>query len=182
MHRARRRVGQLTTFARWGTYAVGMGVWGSGIGWLAFHYFFARQSEFGPSRHPLERWWLAIHGAFAFSSVWAFGWLWATHVTRTWPLRRRRWSGSGLVGVVAGLTLTGYLLYYVGNDTARSALSILHWALGLACPIPFLLHRVRIRSISQLPNHPITQLPNPDTFPAAWTSETSQPTCGESRR
>jgi hypothetical protein len=33
------------------------------------------------------------------------------------------------------LTITGYLLYYVGNETARSFLSIFHWGVGLGLPV-----------------------------------------------
>jgi hypothetical protein len=113
--------------------------------WLLFHYFFLEQGEFGPKIHPLEPWWLKLHGAFAFAAVWIFGLVWGAHVSRTWPGARRRWSGSLLTGAFAWLIVSGYLLYYVGNENARSVVSGLHWGIGLASPICFGLHRFRSR-------------------------------------
>ncbi len=110
-------------------YAIGAGVWVSGAIWLLVH----------------EPWWLRVHGAFAFASVWMFGLLWGAHVTKKWPASRRRWSGGVLTGILAWLTLSGYLLYYTGNETARSIVSVLHWTIGLACPIPFVWHRLGSR-------------------------------------
>jgi len=126
-------------------YAVGAGVWLSGGLWLLFHYFFPQQSDFGPSIHPLEPWCLRFHGAFSFATIWMFGLLWGVHVTRAWPLSQRRWSGGVMTGVMVWLTLSGYLLYYTGSETARSILAILHWVIGLGCPAAFLWHRFKFR-------------------------------------
>ena len=38
------------------------------------------------------------------------------------------------------LTLTGYLLYYVGAEATRELMSIAHWAVGLAVPLLTGLH------------------------------------------
>lgn len=124
-------------------YLIGVGVWLSGGLWLLFHYFLTKQGEFGPQSNPLEPWWLKLHGAFAFAAIWFFGLLWASHITVAWPFRRRRLSGSVLAAVILWLIVSGYLLYYVANDTARSILSVSHWAIGLACPLLYWAHRVR---------------------------------------
>lgn len=129
---------------RWALYIVGLGVWLSGGLWLLFHHFFAEQGEFGPKIHPLEPWWLKLHGAFGFAAIWIFGLLWGAHVSRAWPRLRRRWSGGLMTGVFAWLIVSGYLLYYVGNENTRSAVSILHWVFGLASPICFGIHRLHI--------------------------------------
>ena len=130
---------------RLGLYVVGIGVWLSGGLWLLFHYFLVTQGEFGPQANPLEPWWLKLHGAFAFAAIWIFGLLWGVHVTPAWPFRRRRWSGGTMTGLLFWLTLSGYLLYYVGNEAARSLISVLHWSIGLACPLAFFWHRARNR-------------------------------------
>jgi hypothetical protein len=126
-------------------YIVGMGVWLSGGLWLLFHYFFIEQGEFGPKANPFENWWLKLHGAFAFAAIWVFGLLWGAHVTVAWPLSLRRWSGGVTTAVLFWLTLSGYLLYYEGAETARSITSVLHWSIGLACPMAFFWHRFKIR-------------------------------------
>jgi hypothetical protein len=136
--------------------------------WLLFHYFFVEQGEFGPRIHPLEPWWLKLHGAFAFASIWIFGLLWAVHITRTWPGLRRRWSGGIMTATFAWLILSGYLLYYIGSDTvrsnvgdehARSLVSIFHWGIGLVSPICFGFHRLSFRKRRPFPRHP-----------ASWTT------------
>ena len=121
-------------------YGVGVGVWLSGGIWLAFHHFVSTQGRFGPMPHPLEPWWLRLHGAFAFAALWLLGLLSAVHVAREWRDGRKRPTGIVLVGVLAWLTLSGYLLYYAGEDSLRDVVSLLHWSVGLACPALFVWH------------------------------------------
>jgi len=136
------RLGRPTRLA---LYVAGIGVWLTGGLWLVFHYFLVSQGEFGPQTNLLEPWWLKLHGAFAFATIWMFGLLWSVHVTRAWPSSRRRWSGGLMAGVAAWLILSGYLLYYVGDDKARSVVSVLHWGVGLAAPVFFFCHRACFR-------------------------------------
>jgi hypothetical protein len=122
-------------------YVVMAALWASGALWLVFHYFLQGQGEFGPEPSPLEPWWLKLHGAAAFAALWLFGLLWGVHVVNGWKARRRRWSGGALFGSALALIASGYLLYYAGGETLRAATSITHWALGLAAPALFLIHR-----------------------------------------
>lgn len=142
-----RRVGGLGLRRRWTLYIVGIGVWLSGGLWLIFHYFLVQQGEFGPINSPLEPWWLKLHGAFAFAAIWVFGLLWAVHITKLWTHKRRRWSGGILTGVFLVLIITGYLLYYVGDDRVRPFISTVHWVIGLGCPLFFFLHRLKRRNV-----------------------------------
>lgn len=124
---------------------VALGIWASGAGWLVAHYFMRIQTTFGFETNPAEPWLLAVHGAFAFVSLFALGLLWGVHVVNGWASRRRRLSGGMLFGAVAFLAGSGYLLYYAGDDGLRSVTSIAHWAVGLAAIGLFLLHRLRRR-------------------------------------
>jgi hypothetical protein len=129
--------------ARWhriALYAIGAGVWLTGALWLLFHYVIVHRNPFGSSSEP---WWLTLHGGFAFATIWMFGLLWGVHVPARWPGGRRRVSGALLVGSLGSLLITGYLLYYVGDEELRAVTSIAHWAVGLALPIGFLTHRQR---------------------------------------
>lgn len=127
---------------RIGLYIVGMGLWLSGGLWLLFHYFLQHPEQFGWSAHPLEPWWLRLHGAFALGGIWIFGLLWGVHIAPGWSTGERRRSGAVLTGILVWLVLSGYLLYYLGNEEARSIASLLHWATGLACPVVFAAHRL----------------------------------------
>ena len=122
-------------------YAVGLGLWATGALWLLLHYFFAQETPFGPSPHPLEFWFRAGHGAFGFAALWLFGMLWGTHIMDGWRSLRRRWSGSAVFMIFAWLVLSGYLLYYLGGEQTLAATTVLHWLVGLLSPLPFLLHR-----------------------------------------
>lgn len=136
---------------RWQLYIIGAGVWLTGALWLLFHYFFVTKGEFGPTENPLTAWWLRLHGAFAFATIWIFGLLWAAHITAAWPRRRRRSSGVALTAVFLMLIVSGYLLYYIGDDRVRPVISALHWSVGLAGPVFVVLHRIRIRKRSRQP-------------------------------
>jgi hypothetical protein len=135
----------LSRARRLGVYGVGIGLWLSGGLWLLFHYFVHVGGPFGSSPHPLEPWWLKLHGGFGFAGLWLLGLLWGAHIAYAWPQRRRRWSGGVLLGCMAWLVLSGYLLYYLGDEDLRAATSLLHWSLGLACPVVFLVHRLARR-------------------------------------
>ena len=129
-------------------YTIGVGVWVTGVLWLLFHYFVDHRGPFGPTVSPLETWWLTLHGAFAFGAIWIFGVLWGVHIPAGWARRRRHLSGGLLVGLLAWLIISGYLLYYVGNEELRAATSFTHWLIGLIVPIGFLAHRLKRRQNS----------------------------------
>ena len=121
---------------------VGLGLWASGLVWLVLHYFLRSKGEFGPEPSPLEPWSLKLHGLFAFGALWTLGLLWGVHVVNGWGTRRRRWSGSLVLGALGLLTVSGWLLYYAGSDQVRGVVSILHWAIGLAALPLYLAHRL----------------------------------------
>lgn len=125
---------------RYTVYFISVGVFVTGAVWLIYHYFLRTPGPFGFKNNPLEIWWLKAHGAFSFASIWALGWLWTTHVMRGWNMRWRRWSGGFLAGVVLVLTITGYLLYYIGSRDWREGMALAHWIIGLAALAVFFIH------------------------------------------
>ena len=144
---------------RLGVYAVAAGLWLSGVAWLVFHYFLGTEGPFGARPHPLEHWWLALHGALAFASLWTLGLVWGVHVVHAWPTRRKRWSGILLLAGAGLLVGSGYLLYYAGDDALRTDVALVHWILGLACPALFLAHRFARRAAVE--PRPVARLAEP---------------------
>lgn len=132
---------RLPSDKRLSVYVVGLGLWTTGGLWLLLHYFFQQETPFGPAPHPLEFWSRAAHGAFGFAALWLFGMLCGTHVVEGWRSLRRRWSGSVMFAIFAWLVVSGYLLYYLGGEQSLALTTILHWAIGLLCPLLFVLHR-----------------------------------------
>jgi len=126
-------------------YAALAVLFGSGMLWLVFHYFMLRQGEFGAEPHPLEAWWLRLHGAAAFVVLWFAGLLWGTHARPALLQPRWRVSGILILVVLAVLALSGYLLYYASDDTLRDGVRLVHWLAGFALLVPLLVHVIGIR-------------------------------------
>lgn len=115
-------------------------LWGSGALWVLIEWF--KDPELGPARTLLQTLSMKIHGAVMLVFLAMLGTLLA-HVRRGWILRANRLSGCFNVGINALLALTGWLLYYVANDTAREWTSVIHWSIGLAA-LPLLYAHIFI--------------------------------------
>ncbi len=122
-------------------------LWVSGAGWLVSHYLFPHRSEFGDLPNPWEPVWMRLHGAAVMMFLVAFGALLPGHIMR--GLRRRTNSATGtlalttgtlMLTMIAALTLTGYGLYYAGDESLRSWTGIVHWAVGLAAAAGLVAH------------------------------------------
>lgn len=128
-------------------YAVAGALFVTGALWLLFHYFVHVEGAFGPASHPLERWWLRLHGAAAFAMLFLLGTIAVNHAREAWVAQRNRITGSVLATLNALLVATGYLLYYAGAETARETISILHWVIGLGFPPIIVVHVLKGRAL-----------------------------------
>jgi cation transport ATPase len=135
-----------TAHKRW-LYCVFTTLWLSGITWLLFHYFMRTHSEFGEAAHPLEIWWLRLHGLAVFFGLVAAGSVLPVHARRAWQLRKNRASGLGMKLALGWLAATGYSLYYFASESNETWLPLLHWSAGLALPLLLVFHirRGRVR-------------------------------------
>jgi hypothetical protein len=117
----------------------------SGVVWMVLHYFFAQPNEFGTARNPSESTWLRIHGIVAVVAVFLLGGVAMTHIAAGWKQLRNRPSGLTLAASGAFLILSGYALYYITADSARSVTSIAHEATGVLAICTALIHWQRAR-------------------------------------
>jgi hypothetical protein len=131
-----RRSHELWVYGSGGLLAV------SGGAWLLCHFFLRLP---GPAPHPLEVWWLRLHGAALLAFLTVVGTLLPAHVVYGWRHRMNLGTGIPLLSVVAVLTLTGYGLYYLVDDDLRSWTSLVHWVVGLLAVALLALHAVRGR-------------------------------------
>jgi hypothetical protein len=115
-------------------------LWLTGAAWLVLHYFGRIKGAFGPETNPLEPWMLRLHGLAMIASLLGIGGLLVVHVWKGWSYRHQRLIGSVLMGLVGLLVLTGYLLYYVGDEELRNWISAGHWLVGLLLPAVFIVH------------------------------------------
>lgn len=121
-------------------YGIVLALWGSGALWLLFHYFLRVPGDFGDAAHPLEAWWLRLHGLMGFVSLVAIGSVLPIHARRAWQLNKNRRSGLVMKVWLLWLALTGYALYYFLSESNEAWLPLAHWIAGLALPLAGLLH------------------------------------------
>jgi hypothetical protein len=133
----RTRLGEMHKFFLYSS--VGL-LWLSGLIWLLFHYFGVHQGDFGDLRSPIEPLVLKIHGGVAMMFLLVLGSLISNHIRRGWVLKRNRLSGVIISSTCAVLTISGWMLYYVGNEHVRDLTGVAHWIVGLAMPLLIWLH------------------------------------------
>src|SRR6185369_4571387 len=115
----------------------------SGVLWLLFDRWVLVTGEFGATHHPLQAWWLKLHGAAAMGFLIALGSLLPIHVRSALRLRKNVRSGLLTLAAAGALIVTGYALYYVGGESLRPWLSRIHWIAGLLA-VPLLLAHARL--------------------------------------
>jgi len=131
---------RLERWHRRALYATGSLLTASGALWLLFHYFLRSATPWGEGPHPLEAWWLRLHGLAAMLTLLALGSLLATHVGRAWRRGRNRASGGALAAALVLLIATGYALYYFAGEESRPAISLVHWVFGAVAIVLVLAH------------------------------------------
>lgn len=127
------------------SFAIGLLLAGSGVGWLVAHYLMRGADAELP--HPAEPWWLRAHGASVLAFLILFGSLLPTHVVPAWRRGRDLASGAALITLVVLLTLTGYGLYYAGSEEWRALTSRIHWVAGLASLVAVAWHLLTARQL-----------------------------------
>lgn len=135
-----RRTARLVRWQIWLLLLSGSALWLSGAGWLLLHYFGQRQGAFGPETNPTEPWMMKAHGLFLIPALLGIGSMFVAHIPKGWTHRHQRVAGIALCTVLGILIGSGYLLYYVGDETARAWTSLGHWSVGLGLPMVFLWH------------------------------------------
>jgi hypothetical protein len=118
---------------RAGFYASGALLTASGLAWLGVHYA-------APPGAPGSAAALEVHGAAAMAVLFLAGAVAALHVPGGWRDGKNRRSGLLVVSVLAALTITGFFLYYAGDDSLRETAGVVHWVIGLAAPLLLWLH------------------------------------------
>jgi hypothetical protein len=120
-------------------YAACLALFLSGISWAWIHHL----DEAGRASDNLVNWktrLIAVHGFSAMVFVLLLGAVLGGHVRRAWHARKNRKNGVFFLSLVILLTLSGYTLYYLGDENQRAMLSNFHLWLGISAPAFLLLH------------------------------------------
>lgn len=107
----------------------------SGVLWLIVHYY--GSDEKYDSLKPLL---LRVHGAAAMVSLLMLGVLIPTHMNRGWKKDRNRWMGIVIVTLSLLMIVSGYGLYYCGDDNLRAWISGFHSMTGSLLPLVLFWH------------------------------------------
>ena len=130
---------------RYWVYWSGAALFATGALWLVYRFFLREHGEFGEPPHPMEEWWMRLHGTSAVLMLIIAGSLLPVHVRVGWHQRKNLLAGCILVAIVVLLIVSGYVLYYSDEET-RPVVSALHWIIGLGAPAGLIWHIVRGRS------------------------------------
>lgn len=144
MKRAR-RPGRLPRWQEWSVYVTFGLLVVTGIAWLLLDSFVRVAGDFGPERHPAERWTLIAHGIVAYAFLLVAGAMVPVHITLGWNRRDNFRTGLTLAGALLFLTLTALGLYYLGDEIARHWVSVAHWSIGVLAAAVLLVHALRGR-------------------------------------
>lgn len=145
---------RLRHFHRRTLYGVSWILLGSGLAWAILHFASAQIGIDEHSAATAGALLMKVHGAAAMLALILFGTLLSHHVGAGWKSGQNRVSGSAIAGISGLLILTGYLLYYVGDEALRQGVSWLHLAAGTLFPAalwPHVQRMIRLR-FSQLGN------------------------------
>jgi hypothetical protein len=116
---------------RYTIYLAFGGLWLSGCGWLLLHQFFASPTDFGEARHPWEPFLLLIHGVLSVVTAYLFGWIMARHAVEAWAMHKRRISGGLLATLLVVLSVSGFALFFLTDDSWQTRSAQVHEVIGL---------------------------------------------------
>ena len=135
----KRRGLQLSRRHRLTLYTASLLLFVSGAAW-AWANHLDETAQAGEVLRGFKPWLLKIHGFSAMVFVLLLGTLLAGHVRRAWHARKNRKNGVFFLTAISLLTLSGYALYYLGDESWRNATSQFHLWLGLAAPVLLFFH------------------------------------------
>jgi cation transport ATPase len=98
---------------------------------------------------------LKLHGAAAMAALVLLGAL-INHVRKGWKARKNRSSGVTLLLVILFLVVTGYGLYYTGDEQLRSLISRWHSWIGLGISLLIPAHVMIGRALRRKRSRPVT--------------------------
>ncbi len=137
-----RKTAKLASWQIWLLTLSGGSLWLSGSAWLLLHYFGQTQGEFGSEMNPLEPWMMKLHGLVLIPALLGIGGMFVAHIPKGWTHPHQRIAGIALCALLGVLIVSGYMLYYVGDEALRNWTSIAHWSFGLGLPVIFVWHYV----------------------------------------
>ena len=127
-------------------------LWLTGMIWLYFQYVAQARDEFGLQTNPNQILALKIHGALGMAFLIVLGSI-IYHMIPGWQQKRQRLSGASLVTICTILILSGWGLYYLGEEHWRHWASLIHSVLGVLLPAFILFHVWNAQKLKKSKSH-----------------------------
>jgi len=113
----------------------------SGVSWYVLHDGLALLGELPEDlSSPLPPFLLQIHGGAAMVALLVLGSLMPQHIKWAWTGKMNRGTGLLMLATQTLLVVTGYALYYAGDEAMRNFASGLHLVIGVGFPLLLLWH------------------------------------------
>jgi hypothetical protein len=135
----KRRGFQISRPHRLMLYGISLVLLVSGAVWAWIHHL-DETGQAGDTFRRTNPWLLKAHGYAAVGFVLLLGALIPVHIKHSWHARKNRANGAFFLSAAGILTLSGYTLYYLGDEGWRNGASLFHLWLGLAAPVLLLFH------------------------------------------
>ena len=100
-----------------------------GMVWIGFKYYLSLSSSAENTNVSPPTLLLQLHGALAFGFLMILGFV-LHHIWPGWRQDKQRPSGLSFITICGVLILTGWGLYYVGDDYARNITIFIHCIIG----------------------------------------------------
>lgn len=128
---------RLKPFHRYLFYSVVILLFLSGTIWTFANYIVPLSEEIRPM---VKSRLMKVHGAAAMAALVLIGTILTAHVRFAWRADRNRMNGIISLTTLGILIITGYALYYSGDERFRAWNSWIHLGFGLALPAILLIH------------------------------------------
>ncbi len=111
----------------------------TGVTWVLLRRFGGMEGgeSWGRSIQP---WLMKVHGFAAVFFVFLLGTLVPSHIRRALGSEKNLRNGYGFMAVMGMQVLSGYSLYYVGDESMRAAFETFHVWVGMALPVLVGIH------------------------------------------
>ncbi len=113
-------------------YLFTLGLFITGGGWLALHYFSPLKTPFGGAQSPVEGWLTRLHGGVGMLFLVLFGNILSGHIIGGLRKGENMVSAVLLLMLTVFMVVTGWGLYYFSDEMLRKWTSAAHWAAGIA--------------------------------------------------
>lgn len=91
----------------------------------------------------------ALHTLLSYSSLVLLGALWSIHMRREWRRHKNIYSGSLLLFFFIALGLSAVGILYFGNEKLSLYSSVLHMFFGIALPLTYAGHIIKVRNLDK---------------------------------